>query len=290
MADGELRWAIVGVGTAGFARAKAIQRDPRSTLAAVWRGRRAEETGAPAAASLREAIAAADAVAVCSPDALHPEQVRAALQAGRHVVCEYPLAPTAAEAASLFALARTAGRVLHVEHIELLTGTARALRGQIRAPIVRRVDVAFQGRGPAEAPGAELARKNIARLHRLVDVAGAVAAIEAVAHKPGRLTAKLRMASGAEATLTFEQSPYFARLTRLEVDDGETVWRQENGALWRGRTAQTLMEPAPLFTQDHEAAVARILDDAPPYVSEDRILHVLGIADALATGRAQALH
>ena len=79
-AEGTVRWAILGVGTAGFARARAILRDPRSELVAVYRGRKAEETGAPRVGSVAEAIEAADAVAIASPNELHPAQVRATLQ------------------------------------------------------------------------------------------------------------------------------------------------------------------------------------------------------------------
>jgi len=286
MADSPVRWAIVGVGIAGFARSKAIAHDPRSVLAAVWRGRKADETGAPRVARFEEAVQAADAVAVCSPTPAHPEQVLAALQAGRHVVCEFPLAPDAATAASLFALARARQRVLHVEHIELLTGTASVLRANVRPLLVRRVDVGFRGGGPEEAPGAELALRNVARLHRLVDVAGPVVEVLEVHHAHGRLEALLRLDSGGEAHLLFEQSPLFRRTTRLKVHDGEWTWRQENQALWRDRTQQTLVESAPLFDQDHAAAMARILGDRrEDYVREETILHVLRVVQALRDGR-----
>jgi D-xylose 1-dehydrogenase (NADP+, D-xylono-1,5-lactone-forming) len=46
------------------------------------------------------------------PNALHGEWTEAALRAGKHVLCEKPLTPTAAEARMLFALARESGLVL----------------------------------------------------------------------------------------------------------------------------------------------------------------------------------
>ncbi|MEP7160617.1 MAG: Gfo/Idh/MocA family oxidoreductase [Dermatophilaceae bacterium] len=45
-----------------------------------------------------------DAIYVASPNSVHVEHVRRALEARKHVLCEKPLAPTAAEAESLFAL------------------------------------------------------------------------------------------------------------------------------------------------------------------------------------------
>src|SRR5690606_9515317 len=119
----------------------------------------------PVVDTLDEAIARADAVAVCSPNPAHAEQVRAALLAKRHVVCEYPLAPDAEQAAALFALAAQVDRVLHVEHIELLTGPAATLRGRVRPQLIQTLEVGFQGRGSAEIAGSALALKNIARLH-----------------------------------------------------------------------------------------------------------------------------
>lgn len=48
-----------------------------------------------------------DAVYIALPNSLHGEWVRAALNAGKHVLCEKPLVPTSAEAAELFELARS---------------------------------------------------------------------------------------------------------------------------------------------------------------------------------------
>jgi predicted dehydrogenase len=50
-------------------------------------------------------------VHVTSPNHLHVEQARAILESGRHVVCEKPLAMTAAESADLVALAASCGLV-----------------------------------------------------------------------------------------------------------------------------------------------------------------------------------
>jgi predicted dehydrogenase len=52
-----------------------------------------------------------DVVHVTTPNHLHFPQVRAALEAGKHVVCEKPLAVTSTESGELLELARTSGRV-----------------------------------------------------------------------------------------------------------------------------------------------------------------------------------
>src|SRR4029079_2191707 len=52
-----------------------------------------------------------DVVHVATPNHLHHAQARAALEAGKHVVCEKPLAMTSAESADLVALAASSGLV-----------------------------------------------------------------------------------------------------------------------------------------------------------------------------------
>ena len=53
-----------------------------------------------------------DAVYIALPNALHGQWTRAALEAGKHVLCEKPLTPTSAEAAELFDLASSQHLVL----------------------------------------------------------------------------------------------------------------------------------------------------------------------------------
>ncbi|NUP47451.1 MAG: Gfo/Idh/MocA family oxidoreductase [Catenulispora sp.] len=55
-----------------------------------------------------------DVVHVCTPNALHGPLVRAALAAGKHVVCEKPLSLTGADSAELTALAADSGLVAAV--------------------------------------------------------------------------------------------------------------------------------------------------------------------------------
>ena len=84
---------------------------------------RKEETGHAIAAefgleqvytSLEEMLAdpAIDMVYVASPNSIHYGQAKAALLAGKHVICEKPFAPTVAEADELIALAKKKGLFL----------------------------------------------------------------------------------------------------------------------------------------------------------------------------------
>lgn len=58
-----------------------------------------------AAASVEELLSEVDAVYVATPHATHGELARQAMEAGKHVLCEKPIALTRAEAADLYALA-----------------------------------------------------------------------------------------------------------------------------------------------------------------------------------------
>jgi 2-hydroxy-4-carboxymuconate semialdehyde hemiacetal dehydrogenase len=57
-----------------------------------------------------------EAIFVCSPSAMHVPQTRAALLAGKHVLCEIPLALSVAEALELRDLAARQQRMLMVAH------------------------------------------------------------------------------------------------------------------------------------------------------------------------------
>lgn len=57
-----------------------------------------------------------DLIDICLPDALHYPVAKAALEAGKHVFCEKPLADTAAEAHELADLARAKGLITRVGH------------------------------------------------------------------------------------------------------------------------------------------------------------------------------
>jgi predicted dehydrogenase len=69
-----------------------------------------------------------DAVVVATPTASHFELVKAALEAGKDVLCEKPLARTAAECRELVALAAHHRRVLMVGHVFLYNPGVRHLK------------------------------------------------------------------------------------------------------------------------------------------------------------------
>lgn len=69
-----------------------------------------------------------DIVSVCVPNALHCEVTLAALDAGAHVLCEKPLATSAAEARAMFDAARRSGRRLMAAHHYRFDAAAQAIK------------------------------------------------------------------------------------------------------------------------------------------------------------------
>ena len=115
----DIRAAVVGTGFIGVVHVEALRRLGVEVTGVVGsspeRARaKAEVAVLPEPYESFEAMLGdprVDVVHITSPNRLHLPQARAALEAGKHVVCEKPLAMTAAETAELLALARRSGRV-----------------------------------------------------------------------------------------------------------------------------------------------------------------------------------
>ena len=118
-----LRWAVIGPGGIANRFAGALAAVPGAELAAVFARDAAkgqafatqwQRDGQPSArvtTDLAELLAdpSVDAVYIATPHSHHGEYVRAALQAGKPVLCEKPLVTTRAEGEALVALSRERG-------------------------------------------------------------------------------------------------------------------------------------------------------------------------------------
>ncbi|MFF2272019.1 Gfo/Idh/MocA family protein [Agromyces sp. NPDC058136] len=74
-----------------------------------------------------------DVVHICTPNATHAGFARAALEAGKHVICEKPLATTSADAAEIVALAEERGLVAAVPFVYRFHPMAREARARVAA-------------------------------------------------------------------------------------------------------------------------------------------------------------
>jgi predicted dehydrogenase len=122
-----LNWLVVGIGDITRKRViPAIQATPRSTLhSVVTRDAKKAEAypGVRAWATVDEALAddhRIDAVYVASPVVYHAAQTIACLRAGKHVLCEKPVAMNFAEASAMVEVAGTAGKHFGVAYYRRL--------------------------------------------------------------------------------------------------------------------------------------------------------------------------
>jgi predicted dehydrogenase len=133
------RSGIIGLGFIGEVHARAV-RAAGGMLAAVAdvtpeaSEATAERLGAAWGAPSAEDLIASpdvDVVHICTPNHLHGPIARAALAAGKHVICEKPLATTTEDARELTELAQAAGVVAAVPFIYRYYPTVRQSRALV---------------------------------------------------------------------------------------------------------------------------------------------------------------
>jgi predicted dehydrogenase len=131
----------------------------------------ASKMGCEASGDWRAAVARddVDAVVVCTPPHVHAEIGVAAMQAGKHVLCEKPMTRTVAEAEQLVEAARQTGRTLkcgfnHRHHPAIWEAKRRLDQGSIGKPLFARCVYGICGRpgyenewraDPAQAAGGQ---------------------------------------------------------------------------------------------------------------------------------------
>ena len=274
--EARLSAVVVGNGRAGRARLRALENHPGVELAGLVR----REPG-PGERSLEEVLLdpAVDVVILCTPNLLHEPAARASLLAEKHVLVEFPLAATASAGRSLLELAESRGKVLHVEHIELLSPSQKHQRARVQG-LGRPSggELLFTGGAEGWIADAGLAGspalRAVARLHRLVDLFGeakvVAAALDAASTDGYRLEVSLEFPGGGRTRLVEERGPGLARQTRWAI------------ACEKGELDNPPAEPVgSLFRQDLDHFLARISEGRDPYVADARVLHVLELVEAI---------
>lgn len=147
-----VKWGMIGVGTIGREwMAPAIARQPDGVLAAVvssdpGRARQfAAEFGVPMAhASVDDLLAdnEIDAVYISTTNEWHKPQTLAAAAAGKHVLCEKPIAMTLADALEMAEACRQAGVVMGTNHHLRNSATHRIMQAMIEGGEIGEVQAA----------------------------------------------------------------------------------------------------------------------------------------------------
>lgn len=310
---------MVGTGFVARLRAAALAADGRGRLVAVA-GHGQEETqafaqahGAKAVADWRDLVTwpDLDLIVVCHVNRDHGAVVRAALEAGRHGVVEYPLTLDWQEAQALVDLARRQQRLLHVEHIELLGGSHQALKANLSAigtpHYARYVTLSPQRPAPQRwtySPdlfGFPLVGA-LSRVHRLVDAFGPVAQVSGQNQYLG-------WAENAEGQSHYRTALCAAQLTfqsgvqgELLYGKGEAVWQSERRLEVIGSAGQIVMEgdegqaitaegATPmeigsrrgLFATDTRAVLDYLCQGTPLYITPEASVYSLRVAKAIET-------
>ena len=134
-----VRVGVVGVGVMGANHARVLADLGGCTLVGIadpdlaQGGKVAELLGCQAVADVGELIAlGVDAIIVAAPTHLHHDIAIAAIEAGKHVLVEKPVASTVEEGDAIVAAARAAGVVLMVGHVERFNPAVVTIKQAIR--------------------------------------------------------------------------------------------------------------------------------------------------------------
>ncbi|NJN22690.1 MAG: Gfo/Idh/MocA family oxidoreductase [Leptolyngbya sp. RL_3_1] len=309
-----MRVGLIGTGHAARSRSQALLSDDRAQLVAVAGHTLdrattfAQPYSAEATADWQSLVHRSDIdlIMVCHVNNGHAAAVRTALEAGKAVVVEYPLALSVDAAQELIALAQTRQLFLHVEHIELWGGLHQTLKAHLatigRPAYVRYKTVVPKSPAPkkwsyhSEQFGFPLVGA-LSRLHRLTNLFGAVTAVSSQLqydddggeaqpyYNTCRCTAQLTFANGVLAEVFYgkgEQVWQPARYMEIQGDRGALIFEGDQGTLLQDGISQplTLAARRGLFAQDTAAVLDALLAGKPMYVSPQESLYALTVAAA----------
>lgn len=311
---------LVGTGYAAQKRAEAFTEDERSQIFGIY-GNYPERVnslcqtyGAQPFTSYEALVTdpAIHLVVISTMNHLHGAIASAALKAGKHVVVEYPLSLDLPEATQLIQLAQHHQLLLHVEHIELLSGIHQAVVDTLpsigRPFYVQSTSLRSESSIPEkwsyrpELVGFPLVSA-LSRIQRLVTVFGEVETVSCQSrfwtvegsiyehpdvpapYRSCLCSAQLRFMSGLVADVIYgkgtdiwqtERSLHIhgsGGMIQLDGSHGQLIQRQATQDL-------TIGSRRGLFARDSRMVLDALLDGTPLYVSLDQSLYALSVADA----------
>ncbi|MBD2079157.1 Gfo/Idh/MocA family oxidoreductase [Leptolyngbya sp. FACHB-17] len=304
-----IRVGLVGTGYAAKLRAEAVNQDDRAKLVGVA-GHQPDKTAefghthqTQAFNAWQELIQAVDLVIICGVNSEHSEIAESALESGRHVVVEYPLAIDLESATRVIELAHARNRLLHVEHIEILGGVHQAfLRSlsQVGTPFYARYATATP-QHPAP-PKWTYTRSlfgfplvgALSRLHRLIHGFGQVESVSCQNRywnlNADRYTgclckAQLQFKNGVIADVVYGKGETLwtpERKLEVQGDRGALIFDGDEGAFVNSEGVSAIEVGARrgLFTKDTSAVLDHLLNGSPLYVQPEESLYTLKVAIA----------
>ncbi|XP_040821046.1 biliverdin reductase A [Ochotona curzoniae] len=276
---------VVGVGRAGSVRIRDLLNPDLSSaclnlIGFVSRRELGCISGVPQI-SLQDALSREDVEVafICSESSSHEDYIRKFLNAGKHVLVEYPMALSLAAAQELWGLAEQKGKVLHEEHIELLMEEFAFLKKEVTGKDLLEGSLLFTA-GPLEEEQFGFPSfSGISRLTWLVSLFGELSLVS--------------------ATLEEQKEDKYMKMTvRLETKSQRPLsWIEEKGpGLKRNRHISFhfksgSLENVPhvgvnknIFLNDQNIFVQKLLGQISEMelaAEKKRILHCLGLAEEI---------
>jgi GFO/IDH/MocA oxidoreductase family protein/biliverdin reductase-like protein len=267
------------MGSAGRARLKAVSEVKGMVLAALVSRRPGVGDRSLEAVLADPAI---HAVAISTENTDHPSSVRKCLEAGKHVLCDYPLAFGEETARDLYELAKTKDRILHVEHLGILMLAHRLFKEQIPSlggliegefTFTANWNESLRDEG-RQGPFPFLAES---RLVQLTDLFGDFEVRNAAWYAredEARLTLDMHFKKGGVIHFIERRTPHASRERSLRARFGKGEFA------WPG-----VVEPTGLFAKDLAHFRDRILHGHPNYYDEGLMMEVLGVLEGISKSK-----
>ena len=135
-----VRMGVVGAGALGYHHVRLLRDVPGATLVGFSDTRPersqqvASELGVTPFDSLDALIDACDALTIAVPTPAHYAVAKRALEKGRHLLIEKPIAASLAEADEMLAIAKRTGALIQTGHVERFNRAVRAALPYVEAP------------------------------------------------------------------------------------------------------------------------------------------------------------
>ena len=225
-----LRLGIAGTGHFGRYHALKVAACARAKLMGVFDPdlERAKTVGWEAGVKeidFPEMLGLVDAIIIAAPAEAHYQLAMQALQAGKHVLVEKPIASTLQQADEMAAAAKARNLVLQVGHLERFSAAYQTMAGRIGRPLyLEAIRIApFKPRGTDVSVILDLMIHDLDLVLALVD--SEIESVDAVgapvaSSNEDIASARLRFTNGAVATITASRvSPRTERRMRIFAQD-----------------------------------------------------------------------
>jgi biliverdin reductase len=245
-----------------------------------------------------------DLVIICTVNNLHGAIAKAALEAGKHVIIEYPLSLNLLEAEELIHLAQEKNLLLHVEHIEIIGGLHQAIKENL--PKIGKVFYARYVTVKIDNPAPKKWTYNhnlygfpliaaVSRIHRFTNLFGEVNSINCKSkfwnlpksdyYSACLCQAQLKFNNGLIADITYGKGDKFWQTYRdfeINGEEGAIIFKRDKGTLITSAGSQEITIPSRqgLFQQDTEMVLNHLLTNSDLYVSNQDSCYALKIAEA----------